>query len=72
MPLLYILLGSITIGVSGNVQALNTLSRSAPVGRASKRVELPDVQGAPEFDTVGVGALALRLRAFAESAILET
>ena len=70
MFLLAILLGSITFGVSGSAQALNTLSRSAPVGHASKRVELPGIQDAPEFGTVDIGALALRLRASSESAIL--
>ena len=69
MFLLAILLGSITFGVSGSAQALDTLSRSAPVGHASKRVELPDIQDAPKFGTVDVGALALRLRASSESAI---
>ena len=64
------MLGSIIFGVSDNAQALNTLSRSAPVGRASKCVELPDVQSAPKFGTGDVGTLALRLRVSSESAIL--
>ena len=63
MFLLYLLPGSITFGVSGNAQALNTLIKSAPVGRASERVELSDVQSAPKFGAVDVGAYALRLRA---------
>ena len=49
-------------------QALNTVSRGTELAELAE--ELPDVQGAPKFDTVDVGAFALRLRASSESAIL--
>ena len=55
---------------AGNAQALDMLSKSAPVGCASKRVELLGAQSAPGGSAVDVVALALHLRASSEFAIL--